>query len=59
MQRKQMFLGGLLFFVLIVVGTVFYLKPVEHETAEDLAGTQERMKPLTEFSPPGPVGSVS
>ena len=48
MQRKQMFLVGLLFFVLIVAGGVLYLKHVGRETAEDLAGTQERMKPLTE-----------
>ena len=50
--RSRLFLVGLLFFVLIVVGGVFYLKPVEHETAEDLAGTQERMKPLTETQKP-------
>ena len=60
--RNRMFLVGLLFFMLIVVGGVFYLKPVEHETAEDLAGTQERIKPLTETQKPpteAPVGDTS
>ena len=60
--RNRLFLVGLLFFVLIVVGGVFYLKPIEHETAEDLAGTQERMKPLTETQKPtteAPVGDTS
>ena len=60
--RDRLFLVGLLFFVLIVVGGVLYLKPIEHETAEDLAGTQERMKPLTETQKPtteAPVGDTS
>ena len=58
--RSRMFLGGLLFFVLIVVGGVLYLKPVEREMAEDLAGTQEKMKPSHEdpaVQPPAPNGN--
>ena len=57
--RSRMFFVGLLFFVLIVVGGVVYLRYVERETAEDLAGTQERMKPLTKAqksTPEVPVG---
>lgn len=46
--RSRIFVVGLLLFVLIVVGGVFYLKHAEHETAEDLVGTQERMKPSHE-----------
>ena len=61
--RSRLFLISLLFFVLIVVGGVFYLMPVEREPTEDLAGTQERMKPLTETQKPtsaeAPVGDTS
>ena len=55
MRRKQMFLRVLLFFVLIVVGGVFYLKPVEHETAERMNPLTETQKPTTE----APVGDTS
>ena len=46
--RSRMFFVSMLLFVLIVVGSVFYLKHAEREAGEDLAGTQERMKPLAE-----------
>lgn len=58
--RSRIFVVGLLLFVLIVVGGVFYLKHAEHETAEDLVGTQERMKPSHEappVHPPAPNGN--
>ena len=60
--RSRMFLGVLLFFVLIVVGGVVYLRYVERETAEDSAGTQEGMKSLVEAqksTPEVPVGDTS
>ena len=53
--RSRLFLVGLLFFVLIVVGGVFYLKPVEHETAERIKPLTETQKPITEV----PVGDTS
>ena len=53
--RNRLFLVGLLFFVLIVVGSVFYLKPVEHETAERMNPLTETQKPTTE----APVGDTS
>lgn len=55
---SRLFLVGLLFFVLIVVGGVFYLRPVERETAERLAGTEERMKPLVEAQKAPPEAVV-
>ena len=36
---SRLFIVGLLFFVLIVVGGVLYLKHVDHEAAEELART--------------------
>lgn len=50
--RPRMFVVGLLFFVLIVVCGVFYLKHVEREAAEKLVRTNERIKQLTEKQPP-------
>ncbi len=46
--RSRMFFVGLLVFMLIVVGRVFYLKHAEREAAEDLVRLPERVKPLTE-----------
>ena len=56
--RTRIFLVGLLFLVLVVVGGVLYLRHVERETAEDLAGTQERMKPLTDAQKSTPEAPV-
>lgn len=59
---NRLFIGVLIFSVLVVVCGVLYLKHVEQETAEDLAGTEERMKSLVEAqkaSPEAVVGEPS
>ena len=46
--RTRIFVGGFLFFVLVGVGGVLYLRHVDRESAEGFGRTQERVKPLSE-----------
>ena len=55
---KRWFMGALGFFVLMVVGSLLYLKHIERQEAEKLACTEERLKKLTEKQKPTAEGDI-
>ena len=49
---NRLFIGAVAFFVLCVGGSLLYMQSVKQQTAREMAGTEERIKQLTEKQNP-------
>ena len=55
---NRLFIGALAFFVLMVVSGTLYMQHVQRQTDSELAGTNERLKNLTEKQNPKPTAEA-
>ena len=55
---NRLFIGALVFFILCVGGSLFYMQQVQQIEAEKLAETEERVKQFTEKQQPQPTAKA-
>ena len=55
---NRLFMGVLVFFVLIIIGGTFYLKQVERQTQQEMANTEAAIKQWNEKNAPPPTGTA-